>query len=135
MYYHNHMNTEFENRMKELYPNFFRIACTRPAEGEYWQPIQLGFEVAKGWQPIVEEAAQKIEALNTDVACVQVKEKFGGLRIYTDYIIDEVVEIIREAEKKAECTCEFCGAPGTLRQVRWWKTLCDSCNENRYKKD
>lgn len=57
----------------------------------------------------------------------QVKEKFGGLRFYMTHYTDEMSALIREAEQKAEQTCEVCGVVGESRGGGWIKTLCDSC--------
>ncbi len=55
----------------------------------------------------------------------QIKEKFGTLRFYwsgpfdreTSDRIDEAVDL---AEFRSACTCEECGARGSLRVARGW---------------
>ena len=67
--------------------------------------------VGKGWRPIVKDAIDKLVAGGADIK--QVKEKFGGLRIY--FYADDYTglhEIVDEAEKKCYSICEFCGKPG-----------------------
>jgi hypothetical protein len=83
-------------------------------------------QVDPGWQPLIQEFLDFCEQLPYEVTIMQVKEKFGGLRIYMAYSNDEVEEKKAKLEKKASETCEICGQPGYLRTDRSWiKTLCD----------
>ena len=76
--------------------------------------------VGPGWGGLVEEA---YEALPDGATIAQIKEKFGGLRVYAY----PSVEAITAIEARSETVCEDCGAPGKLRE-RWWiRTLCDDC--------
>lgn len=58
---------------------------------------------------------------------VQVKEKYGTLRIYMSCETQEMSEIIRDAENKSSETCETCGRPGKRNKYGWISTLCDEC--------
>jgi hypothetical protein len=60
---------------------------------------------------------------------VQIKEKFGGLRIYyTGWWNPAVEQAIKEAEEQAYKTCEVCGGkPATQTSGGWIKTKCDRC--------
>ena len=92
--------------------------------------IGFGFECGYGWYPILEELFEKMHRYVTEndlnVKVVQVKEKFGGLRVYCHGHDDKTIrDMIREAENKAEVTCETCGKPGTLSTNGWWKVTCD----------
>ncbi len=64
----------------------------------------------------------------------QVKEKFGGLRIYyTTSMIepetyDKINLIVDSVEKDCNKICEECGRPGQLRSIGgWYKTRCEEC--------
>ena len=59
---------------------------------------------------------------------LQIKEKFGGLRIYATVFKDSQSECISLTEEIASGTCEDCGARGTLRHGNWLRTLCDTHN-------
>ena len=61
----------------------------------------------------------------------QIKEKFGGLRIYLSNEDDYIFGIINMAERIAVRTCEVCGAKGQMRGGSWLKTLCDEHHEER----
>jgi hypothetical protein len=89
-----------------------------------------------GWDTIIADAVTAIEkhavdAGLKDFAIVQIKEKFGGLRIYTSVTDDAIDGIVTTAEKRAAVTCEVCGAPGRMRDGGWLKTLCDDCEAKR----
>jgi hypothetical protein len=95
------------------------------------------FECGPGWHPLIKDALTKIEALgNAKRAVLQVKEKFGGLRIYLSLDIDETDAIIKAAEQEAWRTCEECGSKENveLRGGGWLRTLCNPCEEKRKKK-
>ena len=62
----------------------------------------------------------------------QIKEKFGGLRVYIGYGSPQVFGRIEAAELESLRTCENCGEPGKLRkELDWLKTYCDRCAEER----
>lgn len=99
-----------------------------------------GFECGDGWEPIIRQAAEKIEPIlhkyfegyqDASMTSAQVKEKFGGLRWYWTSAVDEIYDIVREAESKSFETCEECGKPGQTRPGGWIQTLCDDCVANR----
>lgn len=91
--------------------------------------VKWSSDVGKGWHPIVTEAIDAIESKGGFIT--QVKEKFGGLRIYVNGgDMDAIDDIIRAAERKATFTCEECGAPGVIRNHSGWlKTTCESCTK------
>ena len=96
-----------------------------------------------GWEPLIREASEKIEAEINRLAAegvpddelphaTQVKEKFGDLRFYMSDETEAISEAIRIAEQKSAVTCECCGKPGKLNSGGWITCLCDEC---RSKKD
>lgn len=62
---------------------------------------------------------------------IQIKEKFGGLRIYVQDAKPEVQSYITFAESMSYRVCEECGAPGEPRNDSWSKTLCDMHHRER----
>lgn len=92
-----------------------------------WRDAQLGGQVGPGWERLVDELHAKILAHDPKVRVDQVKEKFGGLRYYFTSTVDYHVlaPIVHEYERRAERTCEWCGAPGEASAPTGWaKTLC-----------
>jgi hypothetical protein len=78
---------------------------------------------------------------------LEIKEKFGSLRIYWGFDIDglkdEYVEdieelyenienLLRKYEDISSKTCIVCGEPGVMRDDYWMTPWCDKCYENRY---
>jgi len=93
--------------------------------------------VGKGWRPIVEafESAfniYKLEQVQGWCEIVDIKEKYGRLRIYVDGYDETIDKMVKQAEHAAELVCEKCGKPGRIREERIWiKTLCDECNKGK----
>jgi ribosomal protein L37AE/L43A len=100
--------------------------------------ICFGFEVSNAWLPILEKGFREMAKIVkrdefTDFKVIQVKEKFGGLRVYTNYYTDEIDKIIDRMEEQCAHTCEQCGSSeGKLRQDGWWQTLCDDCYNKKF---
>lgn len=126
------------NEVKAKYPRLF--------DGR-----DIGTDVSPGWWPALIEAFEGISALleqHPNVVCsiLQIKEKFGTLRVYSrthagSLGIDEdggeqfvpVPEDLRRkihgildlADVRTSKTCEYCGKPGERRNTGWIKTLCN----------
>ena len=100
----------------------------------------FGFECGTGWYDILYKLSKDINEIVTrdnltDFRVVQVKEKFGTLRYYTNHSTDDIYKLIREAENKSEITCEKCGASATLSVTKgWYEVLCEDCKNNKLKK-
>jgi hypothetical protein len=59
----------------------------------------------------------------------QVKEKYGGLRIYFSGGDDYVDGLVSMAEEYSYKVCEVCGNTGKPNKGGWITTLCESCRE------
>lgn len=102
--------------------------------------MAFGFDCGSGWYSLIYELFDKIEELlNTkykefreDFEVVQVKEKWGELRVYISSGPHEIFDLIESYSDKSTHICENCGKPGTLAENKgWWSTLCSEC---RYEK-
>lgn len=87
--------------------------------------------VGPGWHKII-ELLWSCKPEDTEV--VQVKEKFGGLRFYTNATTEQFHDLIAVMEWASELVCEKCGSLGQLMQYGWWKTRCPKCEEDYRKK-
>lgn len=96
--------------------------------------------VGLGWMPLLDELAEALISAGWNRKLDQVKEKFGGLRVYIDddnrniLSIDQynkLMDIIDDMEQRSYTICEDCGAPGTPRQTQWIRTLCDTCASSK----
>jgi hypothetical protein len=116
----------FLNELKDKCPNLFNAELLNEKRCATVRYI----ETKEGWDNIIETACTKIEALNIEgLLCVQIKEKFGGLRLYCNFETPEVSKIIREAESLAWQTCEMCGTTENvcLQGVSWTVNWCKDC--------
>ena len=91
--------------------------------------------VNPGWLPLIDSLCEWLQS-GTDhnhqpqVVAVQVKEKFGELRFYTEGASESQEAAISFAEHLSSQICEVCGAAGKLRAERGWlRTLCDEHSE------
>lgn len=96
--------------------------------------------VGPGWRYLAEDLWRCVTEAGGVV--LQVKEKFGDLQVYFEGIPPEftipVGIQIAQLKQAANRTCEWCGAPGELREIEyeealgdlrdgrhwWYKTLC-----------
>ena len=134
----------------EKYPDLFANKDKTPMES----CMSFGIECNLGWYELLSSVCWKIFQYERNIAdrikirndngkendqsdldyvpvkFDQIKEKFGGLRIYYsggDYYIDGLISMAEEMSYK---TCERCGCPGTPNKQGWIMTLCDNCRED-----
>ena len=91
-----------------------------------------GFACGNGWYSIIDKMSAALEQLTVaqgeEHACaVQVKEKFGTLRVYLRGATAEMYAILDLAVAESAHTCERCGSPGWLRMDDYRQVLCDGC--------
>lgn len=82
--------------------------------------------VGNGWHSLLDIIFDKLETVSNPPKVIQVKEKWGGLRVYTDYMDTEIDRVIYEMESLSFKTCEVCGEVGALRGRGWYYTSCDA---------
>lgn len=87
-------------------------------------------DVGLGWLPLVREFVTTSLTYDPSLTVYEVKQKFGGMRIWCDTPILEAHLAQGKAGFKSTRTCEICGNPGFLRRPppgkwAWWRTLCD----------
>ena len=98
--------------------------------------------VGDGWHRLIDEAYDTIENSGLLVSVVQVKEKFGTLRIYFSLPTDATQEdykkvhsILDTVSEKSAKTCEYCGKPGELDWTfAWAKCRCPECRDLQMKR-
>lgn len=85
----------------------------------------FGLGVGPGWNDIIYDLNKKLEAEKPDYQILQIKEKFGGLRIYLNPMPYAAWFAVSEAETRSFKTCEECGRSGKIWSYRGWaRTLC-----------
>lgn len=95
---------------------------------------EIPYECGGGWTKLIDRAVERLFEADPDIAIDQVKEKFGGLRLYfsasnwdDELLSHRLDKIVRDAEDEADNTCEQCGAtPARLYSPRgWYVTRCE----------
>ena len=144
------MDSALQNKLYEKYSNLFSNRSKSPMES----CMSWGCEVGNGWYDIIYclcysivqyedmikdsnnwsekqfgEPAQKYKNYYP-VKFDQVKEKYGGLRVYFNGGDDYIDGLISMAETMSYKTCEACGNPGKPNDGGWIVTLCDNCRNN-----
>lgn len=118
----NKENTEkLYNDFPELYKQRF-LPMTQSC-------LCFGIETGNGWFDLIYDLSKKLTELNIGIEAVQVKEKFGGLRFYTNFYSEQSNKLIEEAENKSYKICEICGNPGEPNDNGWISTLCEKCRK------
>lgn len=137
------MKQELDELLCQRYPKIFVNRHGDPKE----TLMCWGFECGDGWYNIINQLCANIQHHVdwaqeqkekygrgegcSQVVAVQIKEKFGTLRFYTDGGDEQIYGMIRMAESMSAVTCEECGAPGKHRSGGWIRTLCDTHEEQR----
>lgn len=85
-----------------------------------------------GWRIAFGEqlCAELMETLGDNVKdyfIIQIKEKYGELRWYSDWTTNEVEDIIDKYTELSRKTCIKCGKPATKVSLRWISPWCDDC--------
>lgn len=73
----------------------------------------------KGWAAIAEALRERLAPfVSAGGNIMQVKEKFGGLRVYTE---GDNLPDLSDLYTAAEITCMDCGAPGEMTVRNGWR--------------
>lgn len=98
-----------------------------------------GISVNIGWFSIIEllcESMQRYVDSNKidQIEFVQIKEKFGTLRIYANYHNEDIQKMIDVAEILSGKICEDCGSVKEVSQNKqgYILTLCNRCRKDRH---
>lgn len=124
-----------EQRRRELEVRYPRVFGEQPLGTPAW-------EFGYGWDSLIRSLSAAIdgeierhpELTQGDIpfSIVQMKEKFGTLRIYHDGGNKPIQGMIAMTESLSSSICEVCGEIGSLKRSGegkggWYKTMCDDC--------
>lgn len=140
------MDQELQNKLYEKYPQFFVNKDKTPMES----PMCFGIEVQNGWYEILSNVCWMIrqhednkrwrkkyleendpEKLAAEpeyfpVKFDQIKEKYGGLRLYFTGGDDYVEGLVSMAEAISYYVCEICGNKGEANKGGWISVRCET---------
>lgn len=149
------MTPELENKLYQRFPNLFvdrSLPMTQTC-------MCWGIETGDGWFKILWDLCEKLEKFK-GLRFVQVKEKFGGLRVYYNFESEHrtiksyrlflrglnsrtkrkikreyktIDYLIDEAEKVAWKTCEYCGSELELEKDGEGYWIAKSCRKCKVK--
>ena len=122
------MDKRIEFYWVEKYPNMFQgYHLTK-----FKSTMARGFTCGNGWFYILDGLLKWLSEFE-NIIVGQVKEKFGGLRVYTNlpYAGEKRNQLVNAAITLSFETCEMCGAAGERRSGDWLFTLCDSCHGSK----
>jgi len=105
--------------------------------------MAFGYECGEGWYKLIECCFDRIEEYikeheqEVGLEILQVKEKFGGLRIYYYGGDDYIENLIRETCKKSYEICESCGSTQNVstKNLGWVYTRCEKCFKDMEEKN
>lgn len=141
------MNPELQSKLYDKYPQFF----SNKDKDIQSSCMAWGCECGDGWYDIISTVCWMIkqhednirgrkeylekndpEKLSTEpeyfsVKFDQVKEKYGGLRLYFSGGDDYVEGLVSMAEAFSYKICEICGEKGQPNKGGWITTLCETC--------
>jgi len=130
------------NSLYEKYPNLFLNRNKTPMES----CMSFGIECNLGWYDIISSLCWMIKQHEDNIEnnkkhfpetakeyfpvyFDQVKEKFGGLRVYFSGGDDYVEGLVSMAESFSYKVCEVCGNKGKPNKGGWISTLCENCRK------
>jgi hypothetical protein len=91
------------------------------------------FNVGDGWFWVIRDLSEQLNQHLELYGMIQtipfpiveqVKEKFGALRFYPNFVSPDMLTLIKLAEEDSAKTCEICGRSGRLHKHGWYHTLC-----------
>lgn len=94
------------------------------------------FSCPRGWYHIIDDYFAAVNALQRKqdfrYKTTQVKEKFGGLRIYDEHtcppdLKPALQDFKSSAQGRADKTCTLCGGAGQFCDSGWADVLCSEC--------
>lgn len=133
------MNQQWEMELEEEFSFLKRNDPNQNTAFSQW-----GFECSSGWAGILRDLFLSIKeqykkrGVDPDIVILQIKEKFGALRVYVSFdktddaflsIHRNIMALIEKAKKTSTTICEYCGYyPAEIRmEMPWKKTLCETC--------
>jgi hypothetical protein len=112
------MKPELADKLREDFPLF--------AKGGF-HGRGLSFDCGNGWYKLIRELGERLSEIPDCPPPVQLKEKFGEMRIYLCAYPRDTDEIIADIEDRSRTTCERCSRPGKIRDTGWIRCYCDDC--------
>lgn len=153
------MNSELQNQLVAKYPSIFREFGIENKTAASSCISWFGIECGDGWFNLIDNLCDAMQSeadyvnrlyprMKFAVVAAQVKEKYGSLRFYADFVYDYAIDsdsdsyILRKhinhingmisfAEKLSMTTCENCEARCNPATSVFPRAQCDGCTKKR----
>lgn len=141
------MDEELQNQLFEKYPDLF----SNKDKDIMSSCMGWGIETGNGWYDIISSVCWMIKQHENNIKWQteykqktdpdyqsdyfpvkfdQVKEKYGGLRLYFSGGDEYVEGLVSMGEAMSYKICEVCGNKGEPNKGGWISTLCDGCRKS-----
>lgn len=121
---------------------FNKFKFFKPEKGLTKTLMVYGFTCDDGWYNLILGMCNNIQKLIDEkprlyenFEIVQVKQKFGSLRVYFKHGTSDVGDIIAEAENESCKICEKCGSRDKVHEHRkgmYVQSICTECAKDGY---
>ena len=137
------MNDELQNKLYEKYPQLFVNKDKTPMQS----PMCFGIETGEGWYEILSSLCWMIKQYEDSIIWQtewnqktnpeyksdyfpvkfdQIKEKYGGLRVYFSGGDQYIEGLVSMAEAVSYKVCDVCGNKGEANKQGWISTRCEA---------
>jgi hypothetical protein len=137
------MNDELQNKLYEKYPQLFVNKDKTPMQS----PMCFGIETGEGWYEILSSLCWMIKQYEDSIIWQtewnqktnpeyksdyfpvkfdQIKEKYGGLRVYFSGGDQYIEGLVSMAEAMSYKICDVCGNKGEANKQGWISTRCEA---------
>jgi hypothetical protein len=137
------MNDELQNKLYEKYPQLFVNKDKTPMQS----CMCFGIETGEGWYEILSSLCWMIKQYEDSIIWQtewnqktnpeyksdyfpvkfdQVKEKYGGLRVYFSGGDQYIEGLVSMAEAMSYKVCDVCGNKGEANKQGWISTRCEA---------
>ena len=141
------MDQQLQNQLFEKYPDLF----SNKDKDIMSSCMRWGCDCGDGWHQIILSVCWKIKQHEENifwktkykqktepdyqsnyfpVKFDQIKEKYGGLRMYFSGGDDYINGLVSMAEAMSYKICEVCGNKGECNKSGWFTTLCEGCRKS-----
>jgi hypothetical protein len=133
------MKAELQKKLFKKYPNLFKQKDLPMSE----TCMCWGIDTGDGWFKLIDWLCDYIQGMIDNnkednpkeyyqIEFVQVKEKFGTLRVYCNSSPEWVENVISFVTYLSSKICENCGSTENVTSTKGWISyLCQKCHKDR----
>jgi hypothetical protein len=129
------MTLKKEGKLIKQFPELFKKIYSSPEDS----CMAFGIECGDGWYQLIYDLSEEItkyykenkNKFSEEIEYEQIKEKYGLLRVYTNYVDDYIDNLINIAEQKSKNICQNCGSIEDIKKINssWVTYYCKECRD------